>query len=195
MEKREKSGYFILENGLAFCQAYVLKGGDDALSIAHLLAYEFPLPEIDMRVFKDKTVGKTTIGFVQGFSVSNCYWSKNDIELSNFITRQYFYEVELTEEDSCIENFKNYLLRYMKPNSEIELWSIQLGGDYSRRYTTMPRLNNIPSEDVSMVNDEIDYFAEHYFKPVRREMKLSLLSKEDILFILENTGVCLIIKN
>mgnify|MGYP000365305357 CR=1 FL=1 len=59
----------------------------------------------------------------------------------------------------------------------------------------MPRLNNVPLEDVSIVNDEIDYFSEYYFEPIRREIKLSLLSKKDVLFILENTGVCLIIKN
>ncbi|SCG82138.1 hypothetical protein DW1_0527 [Proteiniborus sp. DW1] len=165
------------------------------MSIVHLLAYDFSLPEIDMRVFKEKIAGKSTIGFVQGFSVSNCYWSKDDIEVSNFITGQYLYDVDLTEEDSCIENFKNYLFRYMKPNSEIELWSIWLGGDDSKHYTIMPRLNNVPSEDVSMVNDEIGYFAEHYFKPVKRGIELSLLSKKDILFVLENTGVCLIIKN
>jgi len=80
-----------------------------------------PLPETDMRVFREKIIGKTSIGFVQGFSVSNCYWSKDDVEIANFITRQYLYEVELTEEDSCIENFKNYLSRHMKSNSEIEL--------------------------------------------------------------------------
>jgi len=148
-----------------------------------------------MRVFREKIIGKTSIGFVQGFSVSNCYWSKDDVEIANFITRQYLYEVELTEEDSCIENFKNYLSRHMKSNSEIELWSIQLGGDYSKHYTIMPRLNNVPLEDVSIVNDEIDYFSEYYFEPIRREIKLSLLSKKDVLFILENTGVCLIIKN
>ena len=148
-----------------------------------------------MRVFREKIIGKTSIGFVQGFSVSNCYWSKDDVEIANFITRQYLYEVELTEEDSCIENFKNYLSRHMKSNSEIELWSIQLGGDYSKHYTIMPRLNNVPLEDVSIVNDEIDYFPEYHFRPIRREIKLSLLSKKDVLFILENTGVCLIIKN
>ena len=82
----------------------------------------------------------------------------------------------------------------MKSHSKIELWSIQLGGDYSKHYTKMPRLKNVPLEDLLMVNDEIDCFTEYHFKPVWREMNLSSLSKKDVLFILENTGVCLAIR-
>jgi len=52
------------------------------LSIVHLLAYDLPLPETDMRVFREKIIGKTSIGFVQGFSVSNCYWLQDNFSKS-----------------------------------------------------------------------------------------------------------------
>lgn len=165
------------------------------MSVIHLLAYDFPLPEVDMRQFKEGFVSKTTIGFLQGFSVINCYCSKDNVEVFNLITKKYCHDVGLTEEDSCIENFKNYLFKYMKPHTEIEIWSIYLGGDYSKHYTMMPRLNNIPLEHLLIVNDEIDYFTEYYFKPVKKEINLSMMSKKDVLFVLENTSVCLIIKD
>lgn len=148
-----------------------------------------------MRVYKERIVSQISIGLPQGFAVSKSYYSKDYTEIADFVKSQYYYEVDLTDEDSCIDNFKDYLLRYMKPSSEIELWSIELDGDYSKHYTIMPKLNNIPSKDILMVDDEIDYYTENYYEPVRREIKLSMLSKKDVLFILENTGVCLTIRN
>ncbi len=148
-----------------------------------------------MEQSKEVFVSKNTIEFVQGFSVINCYHSKDYMEISNLITRKYCHDVELEEEDSSIENFKNYLFKYMKPHTEIEIWSIYLGGDYSKHYTIMPRLNNIPLEHLLMVNDEIDYFTEYYFKPIKKEINLSMMSRKDISFVLENTGVCIVVKN
>jgi hypothetical protein len=93
------------------------------MSIVHLLAYDYPLPEVDMRIFKEKFISKTTVGLIQGFSVQNCYYSKDiNIEIANSITKQYCYDLGLTEEDFDIENLwkiiikSPYLKKFQKMN-------------------------------------------------------------------------------
>ena len=47
------------------------------MSVIYLLVSDYPLPEVDMRMFKETIVGKTLIGFEQGFAVEHrsfpCY--------------------------------------------------------------------------------------------------------------------------
>ena len=161
-----------------------------------LLASDYPTPKVNFTILKEKDSRNISDGFQQGFAVDHCYYLKAETtEIAELISKQYIYNVQLSADISCIEDFNNYLSKNMEPDSEIEIWSIYLGGDYTKHYKIMPKLNNTSSNDLQMINDELDYFKEHNFKPERRVTGLISLSEEDVAFMLSNTGACLSIKN
>jgi hypothetical protein len=44
----------------------------------------------------------------------------------------------------------------MTPDSEIELWSLWLGGDTTKHFKTMPKVSNISNVDLKDIEDLID---------------------------------------
>lgn len=161
-----------------------------------LLASDYPMPKVDFKIFKEKNIAGNFVGFMQGFAVDHCdYLKAETTEIAELISKQYIYDVQFPADISCIEDFKNYLSKNMEPNSEIEIWSIYLGGDNTKHYKIMPKLNNTSSNDLQMISDEMDYFKEHNFEPERRVTSVISLSKEDVSFFLNNTGACLSIRN
>lgn len=161
-----------------------------------LLASEYPMPKVNLKIFEENDMHNSSVGFQQGFAVEHCYYQKAEtIEIAELISKQYIYAVQLTADIFCVEELKNYLSKNMEPNSEIEIWSIYLGGDYTQHYKIMPKLNTTSPYDLKMISDEMDYFKEHNFEPIRLVAGLILLSEKDVSFILSNTGACLSIRN
>lgn len=154
------------------------------------------MPKVDLKIFEENDMHNSSVGFIQRFSVEHCdYLKEETTEIAELISKQYIYNVQLTADISCIEELKNYLSKNMEPNSEIEIWSIYLGGDYTQHYKIMPKLNNTSSNDLQMISDEMDYFKEHNYEPKRRVTGLISLSKEDVSFVLSNTVACLSIRS
>lgn len=131
---------------------------------------------------------------VEGFSVDKSYYNRNFcLELDRFIKKEYYYSIYISTDKLALSKLKEYLLKNMNPDSEIELWSLWLGGDTTKHYPTMPKISNIPN--IKDVEDSIDYYTENHFSPIIRKVSVCGLSINDISFINSQSGSCLIMSN
>ncbi len=116
-------------------------------------------------------------------------------EIDHFIKKEYYNSIYISTNKLVLSDFKEYLLKNMKPDSEIELWSLWLGGDFTKHYPSMPKISNVPDISLEDVEDSIDYYTEFHFSPVIKKVTVSGLSINDISFINTQSGSCLIISN
>lgn len=117
------------------------------------------------------------------------------VEIDRYIKKEYYNETYINTDHIPLLKLKEYLLKNMKPDSEIELWSLWLGGDFTKHYHTMPKISNIPGGNLKDVEDSIDYYAENHFSPVIRKVRVSEMSINDISFINTQSGSCLKVSN
>jgi hypothetical protein len=54
----------------------------------------------------------------------------------------------------------------MMPDSEIELWSLWLGGDTIKHYKTMPKVSNISNANLKDIEDLIDKSSSSLKQPL-----------------------------
>lgn len=59
----------------------------------------------------------------------------------------------------------------------------------------MPKTSNIPTAALKDIENLIDEYAEEHFNPKIRKTCIDALSIDDISFIDNHTGVCLIVYN
>lgn len=132
----------------------------------------------------------------EGFFVERSYY-KRDIylEFDRFIKKEFYNTIYISINKFALSKLKVYLLKNMKPDSEIELWSLRLCGDSSKHYPSMPKISNIPDASLKDVEDSIDYYTENHFSPVIRKMSVCELSINDISYIDIHSGSCLIVSN
>lgn len=170
--------------------------GVTRITQVYLLASDYQLSEIKWRTFvKDDIEGESNEQKDWFYICDSDCKKYVDSEIAYNMIKQYCYTLSFSDELSCLEDLRDYLLKHMKTNSQIDIWSIWLGGDISMNYTIMPKLNNLPLNDILAIYDEMDYFSEYYFRPTIRKTTINSLNEEDIRFISDNTGVCLIISN
>lgn len=112
-------------------------------------------------------------------------------EVDRFVGKEYNYHISLEADDACVEALRLYLNENMKKESGVELWSIRLGGDYTKHYKTKVPMKNIPADKLEMAEDDIDWYKENFVIPTRRKVTIEALTTEDILFVLENISACL----
>ena len=126
-------------------------------------------------------------------SITKSYYGRDCLEIDRFVKKAYFYEIDISAPEFALLELKKYLTENTEPSSEIELWSIWLGGDFTKHYLTMPKTSNIPNADLKDIEDSIDEYAEKHFNPKVRKTRICELSIDDISFIDNHTGVCLIV--
>lgn len=129
----------------------------------------------------------------EAFSITKSYYGRECSEIDRFIKKAYFYEIDISATKWALSELKKYLTENTKPGNEVELWSIWLGGDFTKHYLSMPRTSNIPSAALKDIENLIDDYAEEHFNPKIRKMRIHELSIDDISFIGSHTGVCLIV--
>ena len=149
-----------------------------ALSIVTLIAYDYPLPKTE---------------FHSGFSILGNYYA-SCYEVSDFATKKFKYDISLEINNQCIEDLRNYLAKSMVTDTEVELWRIWLGGDYTKPYKEKVPVKHIRSCELDDVYDGIDLYTENSFVPQRKETSIMTLAEDDISFVLDNWCVCLAIK-
>lgn len=133
---------------------------------------------------------------VEGFHIEKSYHKQNIyVDLDRFIKKEYYNEIYIYTNNFALWKLKEYLLKNMKTDSEIELWSLWLGGDFTKHYPSMPKISNIPDVCLNDVEDSIDFYTENHFSPVIKKVSLCELSINDISFLNTQSGSCLIISN
>lgn len=129
------------------------------------------------------------------FSITKSYYGRECLEIDRFIKKANYYAIEISETKLALSKLKQYLTENTELGSEVELWSIWLGGDFTKHYLSMPKTSNIPSAALKDVEDSIDEYAEEHFNPEIRKRHICELSMNDILFINNHTGACLIVRH
>jgi hypothetical protein len=133
---------------------------------------------------------------IEGFSVGKSYYDRDYCqEIKRFVKKEYYYSIDISTNKPALSSLKEYLTENIRPDGEIELWSVCLGGDFTKHYPTVPKISNIPAVVLDDVEDSVDYYAENNFNPVIREVSIRELSVNDISFMLDHTGVCLIVRH
>ena len=133
---------------------------------------------------------------LEDFFIENSYYKRVSYpELDRFIKKEYYYSLGISLNQLALLKFKQYLAKNMTPDSEIELWSLWLGGDTTKHYKTMPKVSNISNVDLKDIEDLIDYYSENNFSPLIRKVNISELTISDIAFIDTQSGSCLIVHN
>lgn len=132
---------------------------------------------------------------VEGFTIKMSYYGRGCLEFDRFVKKEYYYSIYISTDTLALSKLKEYLLKNMKPDSEIELWSLWLGGDLSKHYHTMPKISNISDINLKDIEDSIDYYTETHFSPIIRKASVCGLSLNDIAFINSQSGCCLIVSN
>jgi hypothetical protein len=125
--------------------------------------------------------------------ITNSYFGKECIEIDRFVKKAYFYVIDISATKQALLELKKYLTTNTEPGNEVELWSIWLGGDFTKHYRSMPKISNIPSSELKDIEDLIDDYAEEHFNPKIRRTHICELSINDISFIDNHTGVCLVV--
>lgn len=129
---------------------------------------------------------------IEGFSIEKSYYDRNYCpEIYRFVKKEYYYSIDISANRLALLELKRYLMENIRPDKNVELWSLRLGGDSTKHYLTMPKISNIPFVALKDVEDSIDYYAENHFNPIIRKVSVSELSMDDISFMKEHTGVCL----
>lgn len=131
----------------------------------------------------------------EALSITKSYYGREYLEIDRFVKKTYFYEIDISASKLALFELKKYIAANMEPGSEVELWSIQLGGDFTKHYLTMPKTSNIPTAALKDIENLIDEYAEEHFNPKIRKTCIDALSIDDISFIDNHTGVCLIVYN
>lgn len=147
------------------------------MSQVYILASDIYLPLADINKFAVNTCVKTEDSF---------------LEIYNLTKKKYCSELDLSLDDSYVLNLKAYLSQNLTPESEVELWSIWLGSDFSRCNQTKINLKHIPNDN--MIYDQVDYYYETNFKPTYKVITLSDLNKTYISWLINKSGACIIIK-
>lgn len=160
------------------------------MSFASFIASDYPLPKVNLQTLKTFLAMSTAVEFSSGFAVEPIYYDDE-----GFINKKYKYNISLETDNACVESLRQYLIENMKNESEVEVWSIWVGGDYTKHYKTKISFKHTPVKDFDTVNDDVDWYTEFNFVPKRRSVYVSALTIEDISFVLDNSGVCLVIKN
>jgi hypothetical protein len=129
---------------------------------------------------------------IEGFSIEKSYYDRDHCpEINRFVKKEYYYSISVSANRLALMKFKEYLMKNIGSGSEIELWSLWLGGDYTKHYPAMPKLSNLPNTAWKDVEDSLDYYTENHFNPVIRKVSVCELSIDDISFMTDHTGVCL----
>ena len=129
----------------------------------------------------------------EAFSITKSYYGQECSEIDRFVKKAYFYAIDISATKLALSELKKYLTKNTKPGSEVELWSIWVGGDFTKHYLSMPKTSNIPSASLKDIEDSIDDYAEEHFNPEIKKTSICELSINDISFIDNHTGVCLIV--
>jgi len=156
------------------------------MSLAYVIACDYPLPETEMEIeYKSEL----------GFSIYGDYYACCH-DVSDFVVKKFRYDFSIDTRKQYLEDLRKYLITNMNNNTDVELWSIMLGGDYTKQYEYTIRIpiKNVPLNELDAVEDSINYYTEHFFTPQLKYTSVMTLNEDDIGFILNNTGVCLIIK-
>ncbi len=101
------------------------------MSCVYLLAADKPLPLVNCREFRTKTVRNVQIGMETGFKLElhSYYW--NSVDELGYPMKHYRYELSLEADERDLANLKQYLAEHLSPGETVELWHIWVG-DYSR---------------------------------------------------------------
>lgn len=130
----------------------------------------------------------------EDFFIKKSYYDRISCpELDRLIKKEYYYSFGITPNQLALLEFKQYLAKNMVTDSDIELWSLWLGGDLTKHYPTMPKVSNISNEDLKDIEELIDYYSENNFSPVIRKVSITELSISDISFLESQSGSCLIV--
>ena len=129
----------------------------------------------------------------EGFFIEEDYYYRECPEIDRFVKRAYSCGMDIAVNKLALLELKKYLTENTKAGSEVELWSIWLGGDITKHYPSMPKTSNIPAAALKDIEDLIDAYAEDYFNPIIRKTRIGELSISDISFLDNHTGACLIL--
>ena len=133
---------------------------------------------------------------IEGFPIEQSYYDRDYCrEIDCFVKKEYYYSMDISANKAALLELKKYLMENISPDNEIELWSLWLGGDHTKHYLTMPKISNIPAVVLDDVEDSIDYYTENNFNPAIRKVSICELSINDISFIQDHSGVCLIVSH
>ena len=154
-----------------------------------MIAYDYPLPPVDMRTMRTK-------GYHVGFIVEPRDLSYNRggdgaIKVDEYVKKEYKYKFSIEADDICVKQLKQYLSENMKRGSVVELWGLWAGYYVNTYITPKTRLKRTVSYEKNDAEDEIDRYFES--KILRRSTALLELTVDDILFYTENQNVCLTI--
>jgi len=159
------------------------------------MAYDHPLPKIKTITY-DCSAPEVCLWLSAGFSVSEGNYAdySNSRDAINLAAKKYLYEFSIHKCDQCMEDFRHYLTGNMRDNTELEIWSIWLGNDFTKHDKHKFPVKNIRFEDITV---DYDWYREelyvHYI-PQRRKASVGTLSNDDLSFIEKNYGVCLVIR-
>lgn len=129
----------------------------------------------------------------EAVSITKSYYGRECPELDRFVKKTYFYAIDISATKLALSELKKYLTENTERGSEVELWSIWLGGDFTKHYLSMPKTSNISYSALKDIEDSIDYYSEEHFNPEIRKTSICELSINDISYIDNHTGVCLIV--
>ena len=114
------------------------------MSLCMLIAADKPLPLCDKKEERSKTVEAEgemfTVSTLCGFSVEeHCYY-RDAVNALDYPIKDYQYELSLEEDETDLQNLKDYLLEQFAPGEEVELWSIWLGGYEGKKAPVFQKL-------------------------------------------------------
>ncbi len=127
------------------------------------------------------------------FSIIKSFYDRECSEIERFVKKAYYYEIDISATNLALSELKKFLTQITLPGSEVELWSLMLGGDLTKHYLSMPRTSNIPRADLQEIEESIDAYSEEHFRPKIRKTSICELTINDISFVANHTGVCLIV--
>lgn len=102
------------------------------MSLAFAITADYPLPEVSQLRYCEMERNGIRIGMDMGLVVSSeAYYSVDFPEFQARLTQPCQYSLEFLENEEGIRELQDYLRKYGRPGTTVELWGVWLGDEIS----------------------------------------------------------------
>ena len=125
------------------------------MSLCMLIAADKLLPLCSKKMERSRTAEAEgelfTVSALSGFSVEEHSYYRDVVNALGYPIKDYRYELSLEEDETDLQNLKDYLLEQFAPGEEVELWSIWVG-DYEGKKDPVFRKISLQELDMDAVH-------------------------------------------
>lgn len=129
------------------------------------------------------------------FLIFSEYYSPHDVP-KKYTDKKHIYNVDFKTHEMSVQKIISYLTENMKPDSEVEIWSMWLGSPFCDSSAPDPKIKNMSPKEYAQYIDDI-----HWYNDVRDitfekiYIYLSDIKREHFEYLYDHMYTGLIITN